>query len=1708
MAKDPNEDTSDLSGLSAEDAAQLKKLIDASGGFYAAKDGKVVDVSNTPEFKALFKSSSADVRAKLSGLKKAAKSKVSKEVKADKEDPERQRRLGSSKTETTRNKAASQVKKLGTAQERADVISARKARVEKFPTTEKIAEVKEALSLKQRGQVKVTDPDTGVTTVVPDPEGIPQLEGTGTTPRVQGGTSQLGTRQPGRERATRPTPDAEPPRSNADEMGRVGRKGRRPTAAEYVSHILYMQGWGKEGASDDLAPNEMYEAPRASDDEAAADVSEQVEIPTTPFTESSSLVEGDEQGAITFGKGGKDIVKGSARSAADTEQRALSELGAIPAPDQGSNPLAEAASLEQGALHTGQTSAALSGQFKDTVDAARLAAAANLLISPELNRMRLREGEVARGVAEPVLRGNFTLRRTPSEFKLVKTPVMDPTTGKQQRDANGKLVWKKTRGGIPETQPMEVSSKESMRPSTATVRGPFAVEPDETSPTLTPYEKQIAESYVRSVATAGDKEFNESDRMLETTTGGYTASFEPSDFGNYTPVTNLSPQLYPWVDPSKQPAVRTIPGEKTSINPDELSSVRPHPEIPSQKEVYLATVQRAQDKLHKALESRTRMRRDSEGNIIDVGLDTDVVRKEVGRGGLLKEVVGSEQVVVDPTTGKSKRSGPRRVVIRRSPEVLRRANVVLQEMATDATINQMRVPSYYVQGQPAGVYRDDTPTDPETGNVRIPKGVAEKLKFGSGEKVISNVETSDPRWTDYDYSTKMVEKEVTDASGKPTTIPTAEEGVVRRIIPTARGLKPEGPTVEEDTAAKIEQVIPGFKEKGIPGVISPQLVTNIFANIQKDIIRRKAGGETGPVRLRSEEEQRDYLKSIGENPAYTDEEFGKIQEFRERERSADDEALKSAVEALSQRKPLVEQALKDLATIKDVKSKAEEEVAKQIREGSHPSAIRKDGSTNPTFMPIEPLSPTASPEEKKLHKARTSAQNRVIRAAGREAVNAHINSVAESSGFKTDVRGDVKVDESGTPIQLDDMSDSLVNPEDETEIRVRVMKALHQKISPSVAGTESKRTVPRKFYYRIQKDKHGNAVLDEDGNPVVMESEQRSFPVLKTDDQGRPVRDARGNVIQEVDEEGSPITKRSPVKLTPFVTTTEQLGKGKGKTPGISVKSELDIKSEGGVWHPTENPKGNYIVKDATPLTVARTKSERLREKGGTTSAGELKLGDEGLIHSVLDSLRVPAGDGTTTPFLRPVPAGVSVQTLNDLNYKVTAPETARDMPTVQEATGAAPSPTRPNALGSQFDIRTTEATPRNPAASFTIPETNEEKVALARKLKVNLSIITPNMLRTSQKDTRDSLGASISDILGDQPRPADTRVSAMTDVGTPTEVDEGTSPLQAVAQIQSGALGIGDMQKEFSIRDVRARNAADRAAQHERNKADALRRVPQQPISNPYFEAFRAKLGPTPVKLQVPPSTEALREADVLRTERANILGSSPTSTPQIEERDRELSAKISELHAGTTESVPLSEIGRVLDQRGLRSNRNRPITSSGRLMPTTDMPVNRPYLEGDVVPTSRLVNAGQYTRIAPRTGNFTRGQGKKYYGEVTYTGEGPRYSEIAGPEGRGKRSITLSTMPESAPYIESVSPAPDDSPWRDNRRMTIGGRSLLPIPSSQKAPDFPGQAPQARGAVQTPGPDITSAPIIPIADQHRRPTGSPKPTLSPQFENTNKQP
>jgi len=280
MAKDPNEDTSNLSGLSAEDAAQLKKLIDASGGFYAAKDGKVVDVSNTPEFKALFKSSSADVRAKLSGLKKAAKSKVSKEVKADKEDPERKRRLGSSKTETTRNVAASQVKKLGTAQERADVISARQARVEKFP---------EALSLKQRGQAKVTDPDTGVTTVVPDPKGVPQLEGTGAIPRIQGGTSQLGTPQPGRDRATT-TPAPQIPRANADEMGRVGFRGRKPTAAEYVAHILYMQGWGKEGASDDLAPNEMYEAPRASDDETAADVSEQVEIPTTPFTESSSPI--------------------------------------------------------------------------------------------------------------------------------------------------------------------------------------------------------------------------------------------------------------------------------------------------------------------------------------------------------------------------------------------------------------------------------------------------------------------------------------------------------------------------------------------------------------------------------------------------------------------------------------------------------------------------------------------------------------------------------------------------------------------------------------------------------------------------------------------------------------------------------------------------------------------------------------------------------------------------------------------------------------------------------------------------------------------------------------------------------------------------------------------------------------------------------------------------------------------------------------------------------------------------------------------------------------------------------------------------------------------------------------------------------------------------------------------------------------------------
>ncbi len=1685
MAKDPNEDTSNLSGLSAEDAAQLKKLIDASGGFYAAKDGKVVDVSNTPEFKALFKSSSADVRAKLSGLKKAAKSKVSKEVKADKEDPERKRRLGSSKTETTRNVAASQVKKLGTAQERADVISARQARVEKFPTTEKIADVKEALSLKQRGQAKVTDPDTGVTTVVPDPKGVPQLEGTGAIPRIQGGTSQLGTPQPGRDRATT-TPAPQIPRANADEMGRVGFRGRKPTAAEYVAHILYMQGWGKEGASDDLAPNEMYEAPRASDDETAADVSEQVEIPTTPFTESSSLVEKGEQGAITFGEGGKDIVKGSARSAADTEQRALSELGAIPAPDQGSNPLAEAASLEQGALHTGQTSAALSGQFKDTVDAARLAAAANLLISPELNRMRLREGEVARGVAEPVFRGNFTVRRTPSEFKLVKTPVMDPTTGKQKRDANGKLVWQKTRGGIPETQPMKVSGKESLRPSTATVRGPFAVEPDETSSTLTPYEEQIAESYTRSVGEAGSKEFAEADKMLDTVTGGYTASLEPSEFGNYTPVTNLSPQLYPWVDRSQQPAVRTIPGSSESKSVDELSTTKPNAETPSEKEAYFSKLQEGIEKQDEARGSRYGVRRDSEGNIIDVGLDTDVVGMELRKGGLIKEVVGSEQVVVDPTTGKPKRSGPRRVHIRRSPESLRRQNIVLQELATDSTINQMRVPSYYVQPQPAGVYRDDTPIDPETGNVRTPKGVAEKLKFGSGERVISNVETSDPRWTDYDYSTKMVEKEGTDASGKPTTIPTAEEGVVRRIIPTARGLKPEGPTVEEDTAAKIEQVIPGFKEKGIPGVISPQLVTNVFANVQKDILRRKAGGETGPVRRRSEEEQRNYLQSIGEKPMYTDEEFGKIQEFRERERSADDEALKSAVEALSQRKPLVEQALKDLATIKDVKSKAEEEVAKQIREGSHPSAIRKDGSTNPTFMPIEPLSPTASPEEKKLHKARTSAQNRVIRAAGREAVNAHINSVSESSGFKTDVRGDVKVDESGTPIQLDDTSDSLVNPEDETEIRVRVMKALHQKISPSVAGTESKRTVPRKFYYRIQKDKRGNAVLDEDGNPVVMESEKRSFPVQKTDDQGKPVRDTRGNVTQDVDETGAPITERSTVKLTPFVTTAEQLGKGKGKTPGISVKSELDIKSEGGVWHPTENPKGSYIVKDATPLTVARTKSERLREKGGATSAGDLELGDEGLIHSVLDSLRVPAGEGTTAPFLRPVPAGVSVQTLNDLNYKVTAPETARDMPTVEEATGAAPSPTRPGALGSQFDIRTTEATPRDPAASFTIPETTEEKVALAKKLKVNLSIATPNMLRTSRGVTRQSVGASTGDILGDKPRPADTRVSAMTDVGTPEEVDEGTSPLQAVAQIQSGALGVGDMQKEFSIRDVRARNASDRAAQHERNKADALRRVPQQPISNPYVEAFKAKLGPTPIKINVPPSREARNQADALRAERTNLLRDREGSLnpSSIDERTAQLEKEISELHAGTTISRPLSDLPMAINQ--VRSGQGtRSVDTRAPLMPTTDMPVNRPYLEGDAVPSSRLVNAGQYARIAPRTGNFTRGSGKQYYGEVTYTGEGPRYSEIAGPEGRGKRANTLTTMSESAPYIEGV----------DRDTNTIGGRELLPIQSAQKAPAFPGQAPPARGAAQTPGPDFTPDPI-----QNR--------SLSPQFKNTNKQP
>ena len=162
-------------------------------------------------------------------------------------------------------------------------------------------------------------------------------------------------------------------------------------------------------------------------------------------------------------------------------------------------------------------------------------------------------------------------------------------------------------------------------------------------------------------------------------------------------------------------------------------------------------------------------------------------------------------------------------------------------------------------------------------------------------------------------------------------------------------------------------------------------------------------------------------------------------------------------------------------------------------------------------------------------------------------------------------------------------------------------------------------------------------------------------------------------------------------------------------------------------------------------------------------------------------------------------------------------------------------------------------------------------------------------------------------------------------------------------------------------------------------------------------------------------------------------------------------------------------------------------PRTAIPTLMPTTATPVGRPYLEGDEIPTSRLVTAGQYTRIGPKRASSVNDRNKRFYGEVTYTGEGPRYSEIAGPGGRGKRGITISAMSPDAEYPTSPS-----------------GLSVPSVPPSSRESAFPGQARPALGPVTQAGTgDLTPANIISAPASGRR-MPPPPPKLSGQFDNT----
>ena len=1128
MAKQTAPTQAEIELLSAEDQAIYKKLLEASKGFYEiGESGKKSAVEADPSYRPLLGQASKAVRALMGRHKDVAASAIEAEIKRNRDNPDREKRGSSRSADRGASIAESEIQQVGTERELRKVAKNKKTFMKNFPTSTDIANAKQRVVLASQGREKVTDADgttrvvggtkQTATTDVPVRKGAKKTKKvTKTTPTGKAGTAsprlpiesnvvasdgskfsaaddiaetlqttddinstipmiQKGTGfLPSRERADRrlksevdsgnlrivrpgeeghsgnsSKPEVhkddiakhiklfgdkgyalidDPKHKNADKYGRVGPGGRTPNAKDYISHILYMEGWG-DTPDEELAPTNMQEGPQR--DESDLPIEQRSDTPSTTdasvgmWTGTQDLVRRTATANNVLAERVKgetaaaEVLDRARRGGTVQSEIALNALNAEALSQymlQGNeivnpptaNPVSE--SLAEEGTQLSDEERTLSEKELDKVapeDRERIRRAGALSSQFDLNALRLRAGEETRGAPAPVYKDRtFYTRRGTTTIKRV--PDIDPVTGQQRTktDSSGKAkkVWKK------ETQ--EVQTNDVTKATDETYN---SVPPNSVITGNTEKGNNVAEE---AIVNAEAK----SDLKLLQVNKGKVLEFEKNN-----------PELTESRVFDAQNKLEELHStDRTNFSQED------HDDLDSQiseAEFNVKSITEAR----KAGLGSAGLRSESPSRIgrtsTDIGLDPLAV-VAAPKGSTLQQ----------KSTGRGK---PKRTILRRPKEFVSENNIVLQEMAQDASERSMSVPAYYVQGND---YRIGSGRSNLTagGSEALPEGI--KATLGD---LISNKADSMDDALDFAPSVKVDEK------GELT-----EPGVLRKMKATAGGIIATGKTTQE-----VGQDI--IKNSGLPawlGVISASAVEPAA----RQRIAEKAAGYKPALLSRNQFDAQQV--AAGKMSSERAEEHALTDEYDSIAHKEEGERLLDHVNALNERKPHVEQALRDFSELQSVRKKAQQEMHTLLNSDDplmqHPKAVdAKTGMINPSYTRLGVLRSNATKEEKEQYRLTKLTHKREITKAGNKAMEEHIAALEAKAGLKKDIRQNPVTDAEGAPIPLE-LEDS-INDELDINTRVDVLKALHKSIVNPISSAPKTRERGQTAYNKVGREPVG-----------------------------------------------------------------------------------------------------------------------------------------------------------------------------------------------------------------------------------------------------------------------------------------------------------------------------------------------------------------------------------------------------------------------------------------------------------------------------------------------------------------------------------------------------------------------------------------------------------------------------------------------------------